>query len=57
MMAESQERARAAGQQAAGEMDIPGEVADKDWGSDPFSDISDEFEQGMCTEADLMDTE
>ena len=55
MMAESQERVRAAGQQAAGEMDIPGEEADADWGSDPFSDVSDEFGQGMCTEADLMD--
>ena len=39
---------RAAGQQAAGEMD---------WGSDPFSDVSDEFGQRMCTEADLMDVE
>ena len=36
-------------------MDIPGEEADADWGSDPFSDVSDEFRQGMCTEADLMD--
>ena len=43
---------RAAGQQAAGDMDIPGEEADADWGSDPFSD---EFGQRMCTEADLMD--